>query len=694
MVYQHKLGKISKAKQRLLITLTVLALIAQPLFTMVMTPQSAFAISTSEALITALADSGQPTINLSGDITVSESLVINRPVTIIGNGKTISSNFAGTDNDNNATISVRSTSGVTLSNLIVDGSGGSNIHGINIWRGTDINLEGITVQNHTDGKYGVVVGASSTANINNITTAGNSFGINIDVGDDDTSETPPTLNVTGVSEHNELFHMAKESGTVNDINGQYDHYEIGTLTGYILKTVHLSPADGVVLRAGDEVKPTWKPVNSDAVAGYEYRVAKNGSVDSEGKLNVEAFEWPLFIYNGNQNTQHNGTGTADGTYFWQVRNLYKIGALEVKGAWTTPWSATVDTTTPTDTTPPTTPRITAPGARQYLRGASTINSWTASTDDQSGVAEYQVRYEFVGRPTALRTVPASQTSRTQTFTGSYQGPITISVRARDNAGNWSPYSASVTYNYDSINPVTDINVSPVVDNSFTVTGNASDNLALNRVAVQLVNRQDSQRYGLTTVNLIPNGNTAAWSVTYNTNDLPDGDYAAHVSVVDRAGNSSTAGWTEDFAVAKTSPTPPEGLDEPNVIVPTSPTSTTTRTTAPQPQQGSPSTPTSPSIAPAFGAFATLFNPDGTVGATAIPEGDDDIEDVLGAESDDQSSILGAENTLAQGASNLESEGAWKAFGVTWYWWLAAFGMFATTWWLVAAARRRQQEERV
>lgn len=367
MVYQHKLGKINKAKQRLIIALTVLVLIALPLLTVVMTPRSALAISTSTALTAALADPGQSTINLSGNVTVSESLVINRPVAINGNGYTISSNFAGTD-DNNATISIRSTSGVTLSNLIVDGSGGSNIHGINIWRGTNVNLESITVKNHTDGKYGVVVGASSIANINNITTVGNSFGINIDVGDD-TSETPPTLNVTGVSEHNEFLHMAKESGTVNDINGQYDHYEVGASTGYILKTVHLSPANGVVLRAGDEIKPTWKPVNSDAVAGYEYRVAKNGSVDSEGKLNVDAFEWPLFIYNGRDNAQHNGTGTADGTYFWQVRNLYKVGTLEVKGAWTTPWSTTVDTSIEPE--PPIPSASNFIGSPRYVRQNST-----------------------------------------------------------------------------------------------------------------------------------------------------------------------------------------------------------------------------------------------------------------------------------------------------------------------------------
>ncbi len=204
-----------------------------------------------------------------------------------------------------------------------------------------------------------------------------------------------------------------------------------------------------------------------------------------------------------------------------------------------------------DSAAPTVPTITAPGVRQWFNGGSTINSWTASTD-ASGIAEYEVKYEFVGRPTAFRTVTAPAISRTQTFSGTYQGPITISVRAKDNAGNWSAYSRSVTYNYDSITPTTDIHVSMPTGGTFTVSGDARDNVQLNRVYVQLVSRVTGLRCGGTTINLIPNGATASWAVNYDLATLgancPEGDFAAHVEVVDMAGNRGTAGWTDNFLV--------------------------------------------------------------------------------------------------------------------------------------------------
>ena len=206
-----------------------------------------------------------------------------------------------------------------------------------------------------------------------------------------------------------------------------------------------------------------------------------------------------------------------------------------------------------DATAPEAPQVTAPGARQFIKGSSTLNSWTAANDD-NGIKNYEVKYQFEGRPTAFRTV--SSTSRTQTFTGSYQGPITISVRAQDTAGNWSEFGSEVTYNYDSITPVTTINApTGVVNGTFTVNGSASDNIQLNRVYVQLVNRDENKRYGGTTINLIPEGSSAEWSREYNANSdgLPDGTYAAHVSVVDRAGNTSSAGWTDNFVVDSTAP---------------------------------------------------------------------------------------------------------------------------------------------
>ncbi|HTK39687.1 MAG TPA: Ig-like domain-containing protein [Patescibacteria group bacterium] len=206
-----------------------------------------------------------------------------------------------------------------------------------------------------------------------------------------------------------------------------------------------------------------------------------------------------------------------------------------------------------DNQAPVVPQIMSPGARTWHKGSSLLNSWTASTD-ASGIKQYQVKYVFDGGATATRLVAG--TSRLQTFSGSYQGAITISVRAQDNAGNWSDYSAPVTYHYDSVLPETTI-VAPTstTDGTFTISGHATDNLQLNRVYVQLVNRDDNQRYGGTTISLIADGTSSDWARDYaaSTDNLPDGTYAAHVTIVDMAGNVAYAGWTDNFIVDGTAP---------------------------------------------------------------------------------------------------------------------------------------------
>lgn len=288
-------------------------------------------------------------------------------------------------------------------------------------------------------------------------------------------------------------------------------------------------------------------------------------------------------WNANANTSKNLTGTND-TLSENVANCSSAewldGYYEIAHRVYDAAGNFAGLNTPTekfvialDNTAPSTPMITQPTARQWFNGKSTVNSWSASTD-ASGIEGYEVKYEFVGRATVTRF--ETGLSRTQSFTGSYQGPITISVRAKDNAGNWSPFSPAVTYNYDSIAPVTDIAApTSTVGSTFTISGDASDNLGLNRVYVQLVNRSNSQRYGGTTINLIPEGTDAHWSHTYDFEALgyPEGDYAAHVAVVDRAGNSSTAGWTTNFTV---------DFDNDTVVIPPTPplpiaTSTETET---------------------------------------------------------------------------------------------------------------------
>lgn len=229
-----------------------------------------------------------------------------------------------------------------------------------------------------------------------------------------------------------------------------------------------------------------------------------------------------------------------------------------------------------DNTAPAKPTITTPVARQWFKTSPITNTWTAVTTDVNDNAEvmgrYQVAYNYDDGHTfgGVNACPGltmagvtgfigcrdvNGTSRNHSPANSEQGGVTIWVRAIDQAGNAGAWSKSVHYYFDSTAPATDINVSEVATGTFTVSGTATDNLALNRVYVQLVSRVTGARCGGTTINLIttPFSTSSPWSREYDIDTFggescPDGLYAAHVEAVDMAGNRGSAGWTDNFLV--------------------------------------------------------------------------------------------------------------------------------------------------
>lgn len=147
--------------------------------------------------------------------------------------------------------------------------------------------------------------------------------------------------------------------------------------------------------------------------------------------------------------------------------------------------------------------------------------------------------------------------------------VDMPVPANLNSGQYSLYytgtdfdggvSARMLRNFtiDNTSPTTTL-VAPtgVVGNTFKISGVAGDNFALNRAYVQLVNRQNSQRYGGTTLYL--SGTSQSWERIFDATalSLPDGKYAAHVAVTDNVGNTVSEGWSDDFTVDKTAPGAP------------------------------------------------------------------------------------------------------------------------------------------
>jgi hypothetical protein len=195
------------------------------------------------------------TISLSGNITTTALVLINKALTINGNNHTLFApiNNSANSNSNNAGIGIVGANGsVVINNLIVDGSGSTKIHGINIFESSDVSLNGVTVKNNT--KSGITINGSNVT-ANNVTTMDNAWGgINADQAAD--APDPTVLVINGTSSHTESGPDVwrddnSKAVTVTDTNNQYvsapythDSTIVGTV--FTLKTV-VTPSQPVVV---------------------------------------------------------------------------------------------------------------------------------------------------------------------------------------------------------------------------------------------------------------------------------------------------------------------------------------------------------------------------------------------------------------------------------------------------------------
>ena len=159
--------------------------------------------------------------SLQADCTTSSIINVPAGTTLEGNGHTITSAFSKTDNDNNAAIGIVGADGVTINNLTVDGTGGTQLHGINVFESNGLTINDVTIQDMN--RTGLVVNGSGVT-VNNITTANNGWhGVNVDQGTGVTS--PAVLTVNGTSTHNESAQIyvdnTLEQVTVIDAENQY-----------------------------------------------------------------------------------------------------------------------------------------------------------------------------------------------------------------------------------------------------------------------------------------------------------------------------------------------------------------------------------------------------------------------------------------------------------------------------------------
>ena len=169
-------------------------------------------------------DDGTGTWSLQADCMTNGPINVPAGQTLEGNGYTINANYSFGSNPagTNTVIGVVGADHVTLRNFTIDGTGGSSLHGINVYLSENLYIENVNVMNND--KSGLVVNGSEVT-VSNFQTSGNGWhGINVDQGSGVTE--PSILNIDGPTNQGDEFldiysDDTSADVTVNDTLSQY-----------------------------------------------------------------------------------------------------------------------------------------------------------------------------------------------------------------------------------------------------------------------------------------------------------------------------------------------------------------------------------------------------------------------------------------------------------------------------------------
>ena len=392
-------------------------------------------VNSQAELLTALAGSDS-IISLGANFSTTSQITISRTVEIKGNGHTISSAFAKTDNSNNSVIGIQGvTNTVTLSNLIIEGKDGVNLHGVNAYVSNAV-LNDVTIRNNDNTAINI---NGSEVVVNNLKTSGHkaslSFGI-IDLATGSGVTRSPKLTVNGRSEHAESgnFHIKRLSGTVIDTNSQYNGPTNTLFWGYRY-TLKSAPAVPTISSPAEsqEITTTSTTVTWNAVVGAStYNVKLNGVV----------------IANGLSTNSYNLSGLADG-----VSHKVEVQSVAASGL-TSGWSAT-RTFKVADITPPAAPVITNSPVYVNASESNDQATWSHNGNDVDHFEYREYRnLDDANADTAYWTQVRTASERSQTVGQSWTSNITLYYRvvAVDAAGNRSALSELGTVIIDKSAP--------------------------------------------------------------------------------------------------------------------------------------------------------------------------------------------------------------------------------------------------
>ena len=171
---------------------------------------------------------------LQADCSSSHEIDLPPGVTLDGNNFTISPTFTSVlhSNINNTAVGVLNSNNVAINDLTIDGVHGTNLHGINVYVSSGVQIEHVTVKNMNN--TGIVVNGS-VVSISNVTTSNNGWhGINVDLGGGVT--TRAVLNIVGPMTQTDrvqiLVDDTRKAVTVNDYLHQYSIARFGNAAVY------------------------------------------------------------------------------------------------------------------------------------------------------------------------------------------------------------------------------------------------------------------------------------------------------------------------------------------------------------------------------------------------------------------------------------------------------------------------------
>ncbi len=254
-----------------------------------------------EAIDDADTDNGD-VIVMSADETIGAQINITKEITLDGNGYAVNAEFYKTSNDNNAAIGIIGTNNVTVKDITLDGAlafalqasidvttipssvasaigAGSSVdegdrwrlglHGLNVYESEGITVENVTSKNF---RSGMVVNGS-TVDASDFSTEGNIWhGINVAPGSGVT--TPSVLNISNTSEHGEvapvphIFTDNINAGpmiTVNDIDDQYDVFDIPEVAALSVETALVAPQGKVARTYFLKTEAEFEPLQLTAI---------------------------------------------------------------------------------------------------------------------------------------------------------------------------------------------------------------------------------------------------------------------------------------------------------------------------------------------------------------------------------------------------------------------------------------------